>query len=288
MKKTLILSVFYQFLVLSIFSQNKKSIDILANKMCEYGEQEINNSGDNFFKIEKCLTKLIQNDIPIHNPKYLQSNEDYQVKYIQKVSMKTNETCISIMSKLLLSSDEVNYNRLLESVGKCDSGDCANGYGKYVWSNGNYHVGFWIDNKKSGEGIYHYANGGHLKGNFVNDRLNGYGEEVKADGYKYVGQWKDGYYYGEGLLTWPNGETYMGGWDKNNKSGYGVYTYLKGAVHKGQYLDDKPHGPGEWTYSDGKMIGEWVNGKKEGEFKIIFLSIDKEESWVFENDKKIE
>lgn len=287
MKKTLILTVFFHFSVLSIFSQSKKSIAILANKMCEYAEQEINTSGDYFFKIEKCLTKLIQNDIPIHNPKYLQSNEDYQIKYIQKVSMKTNETCISIMSKLLMDSDEVDYNRFLESDGKCVSGDCANGFGKYVWDNGITHEGYWINNKKFGEGITTDANGNYTKGTYKNDLLNGYGEEGHSDGYKYVGEWKDGYYYGEGFLTWPNGETYMGGWDKNGKSGYGVYTYLNGTVHKGQYLNDKPHGPGEETYSYGKMIGEWVNGKKEGEFKIIFLSSDKEIIAVFENDIKI-
>ena len=287
MKNTIYLLIVIHFLVSPVFSQNKKTLEVLSNKMCQYAKNEIQSQGAYLTKINTCVTNLLIHDIPVHYPKFSSKGEDFQMNFLSDVSIKCQELCPTIMLNLILSSDTTDFSKITDLEGKCVSGDCANGFGKYVWSNGSYHEGQWINNKKNGQGVFYYENGDFRKGNFKDDLLNGYGEENRSDGYRYVGEWKDGYYYGEGLLTWPNGETYMGGWDENGKSGYGVYTYKSGAVHKGQYLNDQPHGPGEWTYSDGKMIGEWVNGKKEGEFKIIFLSSDEEIIWVFENDIKI-
>ena len=78
------------------------------------------------------------------------------------------------MLNLILSSDTTDFSKITDLEGKCVSGDCANGFGKYVWSNGSYHEGQWINNKKNGQGVFYYENGDFRKGNFKDDLLNGY------------------------------------------------------------------------------------------------------------------
>ena len=41
---------------------------------------------------------------------------------------------------------------------KCVSGDCVNGYGTYVWDNGDKYVGESKDNLSHGQGTWTFAN----------------------------------------------------------------------------------------------------------------------------------
>ena len=47
----------------------------------------------------------------------------------------------------------------------CVSGNCLNGYGLYVWPNGDTYEGFWINGKRHGKGTFTYD-----LGTFVNGR----------------------------------------------------------------------------------------------------------------------
>ena len=73
---------------------------------------------------------------------------------------------------------------------KCVSGDCANGYGTYVWDNGDKYVGENKDNLSHGQGTYTFANGE-----------------------KYEGEWKDDKRDGQGTYTFANGEIVHGIWE---------------------------------------------------------------------------
>ena len=112
------------------------------------------------------------------------------------------------MLDLILSSDTLDFSKISDLEGKCVSGDCANGFGKYVWPNGHYQIigkiikkmvqyNFFYDD--GGSGIY--SGSGYIKGTFKNGLIHGFGEEVRENGYKYVGDWKGGIPFGKGKLT---------------------------------------------------------------------------------------
>ena len=54
---------------------------------------------------------------------------------------------------------------------ECISGDCVNGYGTYVWDNGDKYVGEWKNNLFEGQGTYTFANGTAQKGIWKNGEL---------------------------------------------------------------------------------------------------------------------
>ncbi len=43
---------------------------------------------------------------------------------------------------------------------ECTQGDCKNGFGNAVYTNGEEYVGEWKDGKQHGQGTYTDANGG--------------------------------------------------------------------------------------------------------------------------------
>ena len=47
---------------------------------------------------------------------------------------------------------------------------------------------------KNGYGVWVYSDGARYEGNFKNGKKNGQGTYTFADGTKYVGEWKDGVY----------------------------------------------------------------------------------------------
>jgi hypothetical protein len=79
----------------------------------------------------------------------------------------------------------------------CISGDCTNGYGKYVWANGERYEGNWLDGLRNGLGTNYFSDGEIFSGNWKNDKRNGYGEQTETDGTKKGGFWKDDVYIGK-------------------------------------------------------------------------------------------
>jgi len=52
--------------------------------------------------------------------------------------------------------------------------------------------GDYINDKKSGEGVYTWAHGNEYRGRFLDDYKHGYGEMIWADGRTYRGMWEKG------------------------------------------------------------------------------------------------
>ncbi len=64
----------------------------------------------------------------------------------------------------------------------CISGDCENGYGVWVWSDGESYEGDSVDGAPHGKGVYRWANGASYKGNFVRGEKPGNGVQKYARG----------------------------------------------------------------------------------------------------------
>ncbi|MBK7393758.1 MAG: hypothetical protein IPI64_10740 [Chloracidobacterium sp.] len=132
---------------------------------------------------------------------------------------------------------------------KCISGNCLNGFGKYIFPTGV---------------IY--------EGTFVNGSANGKGKVTRTDGSTYVGDLVNGKMDGKGILLSANGNTYDGGWMGNLKSGQGTQTLKQsGELYVGQFANDKRNGKGKATYKNGDIYdGDWVNGLREGQATYTF------------------
>ncbi len=158
-------------------------------------------------------------------------------------------------------------------LGKCISGNCTNGKGTAIWSDGSKYTGEFIEGEKRGQGIM-----------------------INADGSKYVGEFFGGQYYGKGTLTEKDGTVKtglfsLGDYDGNCKkgdceNGYGEFDYADGTSYKGEWKDGHYNGNGtykgneskdndpEEDYDDGMhhiyynnstYIGQWKDGQKDGE-----------------------
>lgn len=85
------------------------------------------------------------------------------------------------------------------------SGNCKNGYGVYVYSDGDRYEGDWKNGNKHGQGTYTWINGD-----------------------EYVGEWKDNKRNGQGTYTFNSGAMYIGKTWKDSKK-HGKMTYISSA-----------------------------------------------------------
>ena len=99
---------------------------------------------------------------------------------------------------------------------ECISGDCANGYGTYVWENGDKYIGEAKDNILHGQGTYTFGSGPNKGDQYVGEYKNnvreGLGTYTFTSGAKYVGEFKNEVYEGQGTYTFADGTTESGIW----------------------------------------------------------------------------
>ena len=93
------------------------------------------------------------------------------------------------MNYLALSFVLVLTFSLPAPADECISGDCVNGYGTYVWDDGDMYVGESVNNVAHGQGAFTYANGEKYIGEYINNERHGQGTFTWPDGEKYVGEW---------------------------------------------------------------------------------------------------
>ena len=78
--------------------------------------------------------------------------------------------------------------------------------GKYIYDDGKYFIGEYINNIPNGKGIKYYKNGNILyEGNFINGKFEGNGKVIFDNGLYYIGQFKNGLRNGKGTLYYSNG-----------------------------------------------------------------------------------
>lgn len=67
-----------------------------------------------------------------------------------------------------------------------------------TWPYGAHYSGHFVEDKRNGEGEYHYADGRRFKGSYQDDRPHGYGILSSSDGTViYDGQWELGEFLGQ-------------------------------------------------------------------------------------------
>jgi hypothetical protein len=153
----------------------------------------------------------------------------------------------------------------------CIQGDCQNGQGTYIESDGSKYVGQFKNGKYNGQGTMTYPSGIKYVGEWKDGKENGQGTETYSSGGKYVGEWKDGDYNGQGTYTYSDGENYVGEWKDNKRNGQGTLTYSDGENYVGEWKDDYYNGQGTYTYSNGsKYVGEWKLDQYDGQGTLTY------------------
>ena len=129
----------------------------------------------------------------------------------------------------------------------CIEGECQNGTGVAINSDGSKYEGQFIDGKSDGQGSIQYRNGD-----------------------SYVGGFSEGVLHGNGVYLWVNGDKYEGQFIDGRKHGIGNIKYSAGEEYTGEFKNDKPHGIGECLISDVKRIDAFSVGlaDKRGYKKI--------------------
>lgn len=106
-------------------------------------------------------------------------------------------------------------------------------------------------NCENGKGTYVYSNGFIYEGNFVNGLREGRGMLKGQDGSWYDGMWVKDKFQGQGTYVWPNGAKYVGAWENGVQNGYGIYFYTNGDKYTGYFKDNLFEGQGKYTWADG-------------------------------------
>ncbi len=185
----------------------------------------------------------------------------------------------------------------------CISGDCDNGFGTWVYPNGDKYAGNWVNKQIHGVGTYYYANGDVYKGDFKNNKLEGFGTCTFKNGDKYTGEyinnlpegegtyffadkkvekglWLKGKYVGDskttgcisgdckngkGIYVFDNGEKYNGETRNSQRDGKGTYYFVSGEWYTGEWKNNKRNGQGTNYFADGeKYVGNWKNDERHG------------------------
>ena len=105
---------------------------------------------------------------------------------------------------------DVKYDYYNNGISKgCVSGECDNGFGKWVYENGDSYTGWWVNKQMNGIGFYQFTSGGF-----------------------YVGEWSNGKKHGYGMYEWDKDSSYSGYWDNDQLHGLGVYYYKENGESK--------------------------------------------------------
>ena len=76
----------------------------------------------------------------------------------------------------------------------CISGDCQEGFGTYIFKEGDKYVGSFHNGLPHGRGTVFYDNGERYEGEMAAGKLNGYGTLFLKDGSEVSGNWQSGVY----------------------------------------------------------------------------------------------
>jgi len=159
-----------------------------------------------------------------------------------------------------------------EITAQCTEGNCIDGKGKKVWSNGKVYIGDFKNGLRDGSGI-NELNGYKYNGEWKEDLLHGQGKFIFKSGDVYEGELKDGKYNGQGKYISKDKEVYEGAWKDGEKHGLGKSIYRNGDVYVGEYKDHIRHGQGKYIWKDGDVYeGEWKDDGINGQGKFIFKS----------------
>ncbi|MFN8254810.1 MAG: caspase family protein [Bacteroidales bacterium] len=173
----------------------------------------------------------------------------------------------------------------------CISGDCDNGFGTWLYPNGDKYTGNWVNKQMHGNGTYFYKNGDVYKGDFRNNKLEGFGTCTFKNGDRYTGEYANNLTEGEGTYFYANGKVEKGLWVQGKffgeskktgclsgdcVNGKGIYVFDNGEKYIGEIKNSKREGKGTYFFNSGEWYkGEWKNNQRNGEGTNYFADGEK-------------
>lgn len=145
--------------------------------------------------------------------------------------------------------------------------DC---FGRYTYEDGSIYEGFFIEDKRNGQGTNTWPDGAKYVGWFKDDNKHGQGTLTLADGEKYVGEFKEDKRNGQGTNTWPDGETFAGQWQSDYPiSGVRSIPSSEGTQRFEGSFDSEGllTGIGKWSSTDSEGTHEYQGNFEAGNFE---------------------
>ncbi len=147
----------------------------------------------------------------------------------------------------------------------CVNGNCRDGYGTYLYPNGNRYIGDFNEGKPNGKGILYCANGNKYIGHWQDNMQQGEGKFTFNEGHEYFGQFQRSQFHGKGKMRYANGDVYAGDWLANTPEGLGTYAFHTGDRYEGQFREGRFNGSGSMFYKNGsRFMGGWLDNTKHG------------------------
>ncbi|XP_040003965.1 alsin-like isoform X1 [Xiphias gladius] len=148
------------------------------------------------------------------------------------------------------------------------------GFGKYKYASGEVYEGCFCDGQRHGYGML--SSGKQVRtsssvfiGQWVQDRKTGYGvyDDITR-GEKYMGLWQDDQWHGSAVVVTQYGVYYEGTFKENRMSGPGLLVSDDDTAFHGEFSDDwNVNGKGVLSLANGDCLeglfsGEWSTGLK--------------------------
>ncbi|MCP5047157.1 MAG: hypothetical protein GY940_08295 [bacterium] len=141
-------------------------------------------------------------------------------------------------------------------------GDCKNGYGVYIWKDGNLYAGNWKNGKQHSFGNYFSKDGSFFMGFYKDGRRQEMGfAGLKGNKYRIsnkpvsyspnsflLGTWNSGY----GVYRWKNGDMYAGNWRGKKFNSFGAKVWKEGDFFIGLYKNGKRQKRGLYVWKNRK------------------------------------
>lgn len=113
-----------------------------------------------------------------------------------------------------LSGSDIKKSIKLEpnSSKTCQVGNCQDGAGLYVYSNGTTYMGFFKNGKRHGPGQLYFTNDQYYIGNFNQGVKSGLGNYAWDEDTYYLGEWKNDEFHGKGVYKYSSNNSKSGLW----------------------------------------------------------------------------
>lgn len=177
----------------------KKKVEGSSNIIKKNKDEETGENGYKEIRREvnpnERIKKYIFTSLPEVCEEEVEYRDDIKFEYIDKKNKKINCSYYGEFKKGTLK---------------------RHGRGLFLWSDGEFYLGYWANDKREGRGTNTYSNGNIYNGEYKNGKKDGQGE-----------------------FKWNNGDMYKGSWKNDMKDGKGVYTFSNGDIYEGYFKMDK-------------------------------------------------
>lgn len=178
------------------------------------------------------------------------------------------------------------YGTRVVPIEACISGDCEDGYGTYIWQNGDRYEGSWQKGIYHGKGKQYDARGvlqkqgiwskGLYQGKCLEGDCETEGDLELLNGDRYVGPLKNFTPEGNGRYIYANGDVYEGFMRSLSPNGKGKIVFGNGDIYEGRFRRGKYEGRGAYTTAAGdSLTGTFRQGQPNGRGKINWANGDR-------------